>query len=84
MTSRPTLDLVVLAMTATVCVVLLIVTVAITLAGAIPPNEPIAARYFDVLMTATATMLGALLGLLAGRRTGRGDAAPARSSSDDD
>ena len=64
---RSTLELVALAFTATVCAVLLLVTVGITLAGAIPPNDALAGRYLDAVIAASATMLGALLGLLAGR-----------------
>jgi uncharacterized membrane protein len=61
-------DLVVLAFTVTVCGVLLLMTVAVTVAGIIPPNVPLASRYVDVLVAASATMLGALLGLLGGRK----------------
>jgi hypothetical protein len=67
MRQRPTVELVILAFTATVCLVLILVAVAVTLAGAIPPNEPLATRYVDMLMGATAVVLGAVLGLLGGR-----------------
>jgi putative exporter of polyketide antibiotics len=68
MRGRPTVDLVVLALTVTVCTVLIMLTVAVTVAGIIPPNEPLPGRYLDVLVAASATMLGALLGLLGGRK----------------
>jgi hypothetical protein len=68
---RPVIDVVVLAFAATVCVVLILVAVAMTLAGSVPPNAPTAGRYVDLLMTATATLLGALLGILAGRSASR-------------
>jgi hypothetical protein len=66
MTRRPALELVALLFAVTVCVVLVVVTVGVTVAGVIPPNDPIAARYLDLVIAASATMLGALLGLLAG------------------
>lgn len=72
MTKRSTVELVVLAFTATVCLVLLLMAVALAIAGTVPPNDPLGTRYLDVLMTGTATILGALLGLLGGRASRRG------------
>lgn len=73
MSDRPASELVILAFTVTVCLVLLLLAVAVTVAGVVPPNDPLAARYVDVLMTGTATILGALLGLLGARRGDRHD-----------
>lgn len=68
MTTRSTTDLVVLILTVTVCAVVVLVALAVTIAGVIPPNDPLAGRYLDLLLTACGVGLGALLGLLAGRR----------------
>lgn len=67
------LELVVLAFTVTVCAVLILVAIAVTVAGVVPPNDPAADRYLIVLVSATSTLLGALLGLLAGRTTSADD-----------
>jgi hypothetical protein len=70
---RTTTDLVVLAFTVTVCGVLLVVAVGMAVAGAIAPNTPLVGQYLNGLASATAVMLGALLGLLAGRRPAGSD-----------
>lgn len=71
MANRPVLDWVILAFTLTVCAVLIILTVGLTIAGTIPPNDPMVTRYFDGVVAASATILGAVLGLVAGRAHGR-------------
>jgi uncharacterized metal-binding protein len=73
MKERTTTDLVVLILTVTVCGVVVLVAVAVTVAGTIPPNDPLAGRYVDLLMTAAGVGLGALLGLLAGRKASAHD-----------
>jgi len=72
MRDRSTSDVVVLILTVTVCGVFALVAVAVTVAGVIPPNDPRAARFVDLLLTAGGVLLGALLGLLAGHRLSTG------------
>jgi putative exporter of polyketide antibiotics len=74
---RPILELVVLAFTVTVCGVMLLLAVSVTVAGIIPPNDPASDRYVLLLASGTATLLGALLGLVAGRRATGPPAGPA-------
>jgi hypothetical protein len=63
---RPTLDLVVLALTVTICVVLLVVTVGVIVAAALGHGV---GEYLGALGSALSTVIGALLGLIAGRRS---------------
>ena len=64
---RPTIELVILAFTATIAVVVFLLALGITFAGTLTPNDAQSERYLQILLSIVSTLLGALLGLLAGR-----------------
>jgi cytochrome c biogenesis protein CcdA len=64
---RPTVDLVILGFTAAIVLVVLLLAVGITFAGTLTPNNAESERYLQILVSIVSTLLGALLGLLAGR-----------------
>jgi hypothetical protein len=63
---RPTIDLVVLALTVTICTILLLVTLGVIVAAALGYGV---GDYLGALGSALSTVIGALLGLIAGRRS---------------
>jgi len=65
------LDLVILMFSATVCVVLLVVAGGLVAAGLVAPETPSLSQYAIGLSSGTSTLLGASLGMLAGRRRSR-------------
>lgn len=64
---RPPIEIVIIIFASTVCVVVFMLALAIVLAGTLTPNSEESTRYLQVLVSIVATLLGALLGLLAGR-----------------
>jgi hypothetical protein len=68
-TPRPTLELVALALVVTVCLFLVISTAGVVVALLLHPDAGGMAGAADRLITVMATVVGAGLGLLAGRRT---------------
>jgi hypothetical protein len=68
---RPTVELVALLFTATVCVFLVITTAGVVVSLLLHPGDVAAAGTVDRLATVMATVVGALLGLLAGRHISR-------------
>jgi membrane protein DedA with SNARE-associated domain len=65
---RPPIEFVIIVFSSTVCVVVFMLALAIVLAGTLTPNTDESSRYLQVLISIVATLLGALLGLLAGTR----------------
>jgi cytochrome c biogenesis protein CcdA len=68
---RPAIEIVIIGFAATVCIVVFLLAVGVVLAGTLTPNNEESARYLQVLISIVATLLGALLGLLAGRSSDR-------------
>lgn len=69
MRGRPAGELIILGFAATVCAVLLVVAVGMAVAGAVQPNSALIGSYLSGLSSATAALLGIVLGYLAGRRS---------------
>lgn len=68
--NRPTLELVILALTATVCALLLAGGAALVVALVLNPGSPTLEPYVGAFGSALTVIVGALLGLIAGRRGG--------------
>lgn len=64
---RPVIDTVVLTLTVTVCALLLVSGTALSIAAVINPTNPALDRYLAALGNVLTGMVGAVLGLLAGR-----------------
>lgn len=68
MRDRPTVDLIILAFAVTVCGFLLLAGAALTILAVTHPEREIRDST-EALFGAVTTIIGALLGLIAGRRT---------------
>ena len=66
--NRPTIELVVLALTVTVCALILAAGAALIIALIVNPAELILEPYVNAFGSAITVIVGALLGLIAGRR----------------
>ena len=71
--NRSTVELVVLALTGTVCVLLLLGGAGVIVAVLLNPGDPNLEPYVGAFGSAVTVIVGALLGLIAGRRVKRGE-----------